>query len=90
MLLYLGSGDSDKEKRNDKSIKPWSLCAGKKKKCYRERITILKWTKMKGGKMIQVKINDEDFRGSLKIQLTEQFSLSKETGCSSILMTDYA
>ena len=52
MLLYLGNGDSDKEKSNDKSIKPWSLCAGEKKKCYRERITIIKWTKMKGGKMV--------------------------------------
>ena len=31
MLLYLGNGDSDKEKSNDKSIKPWSLCAGEKK-----------------------------------------------------------
>lgn len=53
MLLYLGNGDSDKEKRNDKPIKnPGLYVQEKKKKCYRERITIIKWTKMKGGKMI--------------------------------------
>ena len=46
MLLYLGSGESDKEKRNDKSIKTLVFRFRKKKKCYRERITIIKLTKM--------------------------------------------
>lgn len=32
MLLYLGNGDSDKEKRNDKSIKNPGLYVQEKKK----------------------------------------------------------
>lgn len=46
------------------------MCRGEK--CCRERITIIKWTKMKSDKMISVKINGNNFRGSLKIHLMLQ------------------
>ena len=61
----------------------------REKKCHGERITIIKWTKMKGGKMISVKINGNNFRGSLKIQLMVQNLRSEGTRDLNTLMTDY-
>ena len=44
---------------------------------------------MKGGKMISVKINGNNFRGSLKIQLMVQNLRSEGTRDLNTLMTDY-